>query len=258
MDGALSDRQVDKLRVITFDQSVQLGRAAAALTAAAVRTAVAERGSARVAMATGNSQLEMVAALLQHTDVPWSEVTVFHLDEYVGMDADHPASFRRWIRERIEEPLRPRTVHYIQGDAPDSEAECRRYEGLLRSAPLDLVCMGIGENGHIAFNEPDRTDFEDRAWARVIELDDVSRAQQVGEGHFPSVRDTAKHAISLTVPALLSARTVHVAVPERRKAEAVRATLTDDISPSCPATVLRHQDHALLFLDRDSASLVDD
>jgi glucosamine-6-phosphate deaminase len=258
MDGALSDRQIDKLRVITFDQSAQLAEAAAARTAEAVRAAVAARGVARVAMATGNSQLEMVAALREHTDVPWSAVTVFHLDEYVGMDADHPASFRRWIRERIEEPLGPAAVHYIQGDAAEPEAECRRYEELLRAAPLDLVCMGIGENGHIAFNEPDRTDFEDRSWARVIELDATSRAQQVGEGHFPSVQETARHAISLTVPALLSARAVHVVVPERRKAEAVRATLTDDISPSCPATVLRYQEHATLFLDRNSASLVDD
>jgi len=258
MNGASSDRLVDKLRVLTFDRTAEMAGAAARNAAQTVRSAVAARGGARVAIATGNSQLDMVAALREHADVPWSAVTVFHLDEYLDVGADHPASFRRWIRERIEEPLRPAKVQYIQGDAADPQAECRRYEDLLRAEPLDLVCIGIGENGHIAFNEPDRTDFEDRSWVRVIEMDERSRAQQVGEGHFPSVQETATHAISLTVPALLSARVVQVVVPERRKAEAVRATLTEDVSPSCPATILRHQEHATLYLDRDSAVLVED
>jgi glucosamine-6-phosphate deaminase len=256
MTSAVSDRLVDKLRVLTFDRTAEMASAAAQATAGTLRSAVAARGTARVAIATGNSQLDLVAALRDQPGVPWDAVTVFHLDEYVGMAADHPASFRRWIRERIEEPFGPARVHYIQGDAADPEAECRRYQDLLRAEPLDLVCLGIGENGHIAFNEPNRTDFDDRSWVRVIELDDTSRAQQVGEGHFPTVAATATHAISLTVPALLSARAVQVVVPERRKAEAVQTTLTADISPACPATVLRHQEHAVLYLDRESAALV--
>lgn len=257
MSEASEDRQVDKLRVRVFDDPASLGRAAARLTAQVIRTAVAARGSARIVVATGNSQFGFVAALPEETDVPWDAVTVFHLDEYLGISANHPASFRRWIRERIEEPLRPAQVNYINGDAPDTEAECRRYEALLREQPLDLVCMGIGENGHIAFNEPHQTDFADDRWLRIIELDRESRAQQVGEGHFASVEETAPRAITVTVPALLSAGAIHVAVPELRKASAVRATLNDVVSTACPATILRHQENAVLFLDRESASLID-
>src|SRR5262249_55187671 len=147
-----------------------LAQAAACDTAEILRRRVAEGGAARVVFATGNSQLPFVRALRAQPDVPWDAVTVFHMDEYVGISASHPASFRRWIRENVAEPLRPGAVHYIRGDAADAEAEARRYAALLRESPLDLVCMGIGENGHIAFNEPHQTDFHDTAWARVIEL----------------------------------------------------------------------------------------
>ncbi|MEQ7004946.1 glucosamine-6-phosphate deaminase [Actinopolymorpha sp. B17G11] len=257
MIGAAEERRVDKLRIQIFDDSASLGRAAAQFTATVVRDAVAARGSARVVLATGNSQLDFVAALQDQAGVPWDAVTVFHLDEYLDLSAEHPASFRRWIRERITDPLRPAHVHYIEGDAPDPQAECRRYEGLLRAEPLDLVCMGIGENGHIAFNEPHQVDFVDDAWVRIIELDHESRVQQVGEGHFGSVEETAPRAITVTVPALLSARALQVVVPELRKAPAVRATVYDEVSPACPATILRHQEHAVLLLDRQSASLLD-
>lgn len=258
MTAQFSDRQVDKLRVLVFEQTAAMARTAARLTAEAIRSAVAAKGTARIAIATGNSQLAMVAALRDEPDVPWHAVTVFHLDEYVDLSPDHPASFRRWIRERIEEPLRPAMMHYINGNAADPEPECQRYESLLRAAPLDVTCMGIGENGHIAFNEPGFADFADQRWVRVVELDDRSRAQQVGEGHFPSIADTALRAYTLTVPALLSARTIHVVVPESRKAQAVRACLTDGVSTDCPATILRHQGNAVLFLDKDSAALLDD
>jgi glucosamine-6-phosphate deaminase len=254
---AAERRQVDKLRVHIFDDPISLGRAAARHTADVVRDAVAARGKARIVVATGNSQLDFVAALPDQAGVPWGAVTVFHLDEYLDLPADHPAGFRRWIRERVAEPLQPGEVHYIQGDAPDAVAECRRYEQLLRSEPLDLVCMGIGENGHIAFNEPHQTDFSDDAWVRIIELDHESRVQQVGEGHFSSVEETAPRAITVTVPALLSARALQVVVPESRKAAAVRATLRDEVSEACPATILRHQEQAVLLLDRQSASLID-
>ena len=257
MIEAAESHQVDKLRVHIFDDPVSLGRAAARHTADVVRDAVAARGKARIVVATGNSQLDFVAALPDQAGVPWDAVTVFHLDEYLDLPADHPAGFRRWIRERVEEPLRPAQVHYIQGDAPDPLAECRRYEQLLRAEPLDLVCMGIGENGHIAFNEPHQADFADEAWVRVIELDHESRVQQVGEGHFSSVEETAPRAITVTVPALLAAAAIQVAVPDLRKAAAIRATLRDEVSAACPATILRHQEHAVLLLDRQSASLID-
>jgi glucosamine-6-phosphate deaminase len=251
-------RTAGALAVSTFATPLDLGRAAAWHTAEVIRSSVAQQGSARVVIATGNSQLAFVEALRGIGDIPWDAVTVFHMDEYVGITAQHPASFRRWIDERIGKPFRPAAVHYIDGDGSDPEVEARRYERLLREAPLDLVCMGIGENGHIAFNEPYQADFNDPLWTRVIALDERSRKQQVGEGHFPDIESVPERAISLTVPALLAPRHVQVAAPERRKAEAVRATLVDEISNACPATILRTQEHAVLFLDQESASLCSD
>ncbi len=222
-----------------------------------LRKAVAERGAARVVIATGNSQLAFITALRDEPDVPWRAVTVFHMDEYVGIAEDHPASFRRWIRESVAEPFGPAQVHYIDGDAADARAECRRYEALLRSGPLDLVCLGIGENGHIAFNEPHQADFADPVWVKVITLEERSRSQQVGEGHFATIADVPEQAITLTVPALLAPDTVQVVTPEARKAEAVRTALTAPVDPACPASVLRSRPGVTLFLDRSSARLLD-
>lgn len=250
--------RVEDLAVEVYQSESELGDAAAANTARILRETVAKQGSARVILATGNSQLAFITALQKLADVPWSEVTVFHMDEYVGIDADHPASFRRWIRERVEQPFSPRQVHYIDGDAADAEAEAARYEALLNEAPLDLICMGIGENGHIAFNEPFQADFEDTRKVRIIELNDASIRQQVGEGHFPTPADVPRNAISLTVPALLAPAVIQVSVPEERKAPAVQASLTQPISNAVPATILRKQPHATVYLDSGSASLIGD
>jgi glucosamine-6-phosphate deaminase len=258
MQSAQREFAADRLSVRVYGSEAELGRAAAANTAEVIRAAVRDRGQARVIIATGNSQLAFIRALRDERDVPWDAVTVFHMDEYVGIDANHSASFCRWIRENVAEQFHPAKVNYIAGDTPDAEAEAVRYEALLREAPLDLVCMGIGENGHIAFNEPYQANFDDERWARVIELEERSRKQQVGEGHFPDVEAVPAHAISLTVPALLAPGSVQVSAPERRKAEAVRTALTAPISNACPATILREQAHALLLLDPDSASLVED
>jgi glucosamine-6-phosphate deaminase len=248
--------QAEEMKVSVFGSTDELGRAAAEHTAAVLREAVSEKGAARTVLATGNSQLPFVEALKEHTEIPWEKVTIFHMDEYAGMSADHPASFRKWIRERLEERFHPKEVHYIEGDAEDPESECRRYEALLKEAPIDLVCMGIGENGHIAFNDPPVADFDDPVWVKVVELDEACRKQQVGEGHFRSFDEVPTHAITLTVPALLAPASVQVVVPEHRKAEAVRRTLNDPISTDCPATILRTQSHARLFLDAESASLL--
>lgn len=242
---------VDELRVEAYASEQDMGAAAAREAGRVLREAVAARGSARVVIATGNSQFAFIEAL-RGEDVPWTSVTAFHMDEYVGIGADHPASFRLWIRQRVESALPGTTVHYIEGDAPDPQAECDRYEALLREAPLDLVCMGIGENGHLAFNEPNEADFDDPRWARIITLNPESRRQQVGEGHFPGIDAVPATAISMTIPALLSAGTVQVCAPEARKARAVAATLTDEVSTACPATRLRQTPQARLFLDDES------
>lgn len=248
---------VDALTVSVYDNSQLMGQAAADNTATIISDVLARNGAARVIFATGNSQFPFVDALRKIQGIDWSQVTVFHMDEYAGMSPNHPASFRRWIHERIEETLHPKAVHYLNGDAPDLEAECRRYEGLLREAPVDLVCMGIGENGHIAFNDPPVADFRDPVWVKVVELDDACRMQQVGEGHFAGLEDVPAQALSLTIPALLSPTSIQVVVPDARKAEAVRNTLQGPISEACPASILRKQPHATLFLDHESFSLIE-
>lgn len=245
--------QAEQLPIEVYASPEEMGQAAAERAAAVIREAVTAKGHARIVVATGNSQFAFVSALADQ-DIPWHQVTAFHMDEYVGVDADHSAGFRRWIRERIEEPFRPAKVEYIVGDAPDAQAEADRYEALLREAPLDLVCMGIGENGHLAFNEPYDADFEDERWARIITLTEQSVRQQVGEGHFPDEASTPKTAISLTIPALLSAAHVQVCAPEARKAAAVAAAFSEPISTACPATILRQTPHATVFLEPASAA----
>jgi glucosamine-6-phosphate deaminase len=245
---------VESLQVAVYPSEDEMGAAAASLAADVLRQAVKHNGSGRVVLATGNSQFAFVEGLRREGEVPWESITAFHMDEYVGIDADHPASFRRWMRERVEGPLGVQ-MNYIEGDAADPQAECDRYEELLRAAPIDLVCMGIGENGHLAFNEPGDADFDDHRWTKVITLQSQSIAQQVGEGHFPDASAVPNQAISLTIPALLSARNVIVCVPEQRKAQAVAAALTEPISNACPATILRRSG-GTLFLEPESFATV--
>jgi glucosamine-6-phosphate deaminase len=248
--------QVDRLPVEVYPDHGSLGRAAAARAAGVLRAAIAAQGHARLIVATGNSQLGFFAALREERGIDWTRITIFHMDEYVGMRPDHPAAFRRYLREKLAEHVRPAAFHGVEGDAPSPEQECRRYEALLRAQPVDLCCLGIGENGHLAFNDPPFADFADPVWVKVVTLDEASRRQQVGEGHFASLADVPRQAITLTIPALLSARHVIGIVPERRKAEAVKAALTGPITPACPASILRNAPHAWLYLDIESFSLV--
>jgi glucosamine-6-phosphate deaminase len=230
-----------------------MARAAADEARAAMRQAVAARGVAHVMFATGNSQLAFTQALVHETEgVPWADTVVFHMDEYVGVGPDHPAGFQRWIRERIVEPARPRAAYYV-GGLGDPEAECRRYVDLLQQHPLDLCCLGIGENGHLAFNDPPVADFADPLDVKVVELEAACRRQQVNEGHFPGFDDVPTHAITVTIPALLRAGRVLAIVPEARKAESVAAALTGPISTDCPASALRTISQAIVYLEPDSA-----
>ena len=189
--------------------------------------------------------------------MPWADTVVFHMDEYVGIGPDHPAGFQRWIRERIVEPAQPKAAYYVEG-LGDAEEECARYAGLLRQHPLDLCCLGIGENGHLAFNDPPVADFADPLDVKVVELDAACRRQQVNEGHFPDLDAVPARAMTVTVPALLRAGRVLAIVPEARKAEPVRAALTGPIAPSCPASALRTITHATVHLEPESARLLPD
>ena len=234
-----------------------LARAAADEAADVLRAAVAARGVAHAMFATGNSQLAFVRALIHETaGVPWAETVVFHMDEYVGVGPDHPAGFQHWIRTRITDPARPKAAFYVEG-LGDAGAECERSAALLRRHPLDLCCLGIGENGHLAFNDPPVADFSDPLDVKVVELDEACRAQQVNEGHFPGLEAVPAEAITVTIPALLRAGRVLAVVPEGRKAEPVRAALTGPIATSCPASVLRTVSHATIHLEPESARLLE-
>ena len=179
-----------------------MARAAADQAAACLRAAVQARGVAHAMFATGNSQLAFVETLVTDTpDVPWSDVVVFHMDEYVGVGPDHPAGFQRWIRERIVTPAAPRAVHYVEGQGDPARASAR-YAELLADHPIDLCCLGIGENGHLAFNDPGVADFDDPFDVKVVELETACRQQQVNEGHFPDAASVPSHAITVTIPAL--------------------------------------------------------
>lgn len=231
------------------DDMATMAAGAAEEAAACIRQAVADRGTARAMFATGNSQLEFVDAL-RGIDVPWGAVVAFHMDEYVGIGVEHPASFQRWIRQRIPAQV----VHLIDG-LTTPEVECNRYAELLAEDALDLCCLGIGENGHLAFNDPPVADFEDPVDVKVVELDRACRMQQVGEGHFPDVDAVPTHAITVTIPALLRAGLVIACVPERRKAVPVRDALEGPLTTACPASALRTA-NATVHLDHESASLL--
>jgi len=249
-------RRIDAVTVAVHEDAAALARAAADEAAVVMRAAVAARGVVHAMFATGNSQLGFVRALVEETDdVPWAQTVVFHMDEYVGVGPDHPAGFQRWIRERIVEPAQPKAAYYVEG-LGDPAAESGRYAQLLRDHPLDLCCLGVGENGHLAFNDPPVADFDDPLDVKVVVLEQACRQQQVHEGHFPDVGAVPSRAITVTIPALLRAGRVLAIVPEARKAQPVRAALTGPIATSCPASALRGAANAVIHLEPESAALL--
>jgi glucosamine-6-phosphate deaminase len=245
---------VDRLPVRVYESEAAMGRAAAADMAALLRDAIAARGEANVILATGNSQLAFLRALRGDGSVDWSKVRVFHMDEYVGIDPDHRASFPRFLREHFLGHVAGATFFPMAGDPDRVEETCRAYEADLREHPADAVALGFGENGHLAFNDPPYADFDDPVWVKPVRLDEVSRKQQHGEGHFDTLDEVPTHAITLTVPALLAAKRVLCIVPEARKADAVHACLREPVSEERPGSVLRTVPHATLYLDPDAAA----
>lgn len=233
-----------------------LGAAAAQQAAGWIHDAIAQSGRARIVVATGNSQLALIGALVRQQGVDWKRVDVFHMDEYVGISRDHPASFRKWIRTRVEEVVRPGSVEYLDGDAPHLDAEIARYARLLSASPVDLAFVGIGENGHIAFNDPAVADFEDALMVKRVVLDPDCRQQQVGEGHFQNIDAVPREALTLTCPALFRARCWICSVPEARKAKAVRSALEGPVSTVCPGSLVRTHPNATVYLDTHSSSLL--
>jgi glucosamine-6-phosphate deaminase len=247
-------RRVDELEVRVYADRAALGVAAAAEVAAAMRAALAAQGRVRMAFAAAPSQEEFLAALIASPGLDWSRVTAFQLDEYVGLPEEAPQRFGQFLRTRLFDRVRPGEVHLIGATerADDATAECRRYAALIDVAPLDVVCLGIGENGHLAFNDPPVADFRDPEVVKLVELDDACRRQQVNDGCFPTIGQVPTHAITLTIPTLLSGRRLVCVVPGPTKREAVRRTLTGPVATSCPASILRTHPACTLYLDVES------
>jgi glucosamine-6-phosphate deaminase len=244
------------MQVQVFSSKREASEEAAQTAAAILRGTIASRGRARMVLSTGNSQLDFIDVLVRVHDLDWSAVEALHLDEYVGMSAAHPASFRLWLKTRLADRVPLRAMHYLNGGAPDLEAECRRYGALLAEAPIDVGFIGIGENGHIGFNDPPVADFTDPVPIKAVRLDDACRRQQVGEGHFPDISTVPEGALSLTCSAILGMTNLICCVPELRKAKAVQDTIEGPVSTACPASILRTHPRAQLFLDLESASLL--
>jgi glucosamine-6-phosphate deaminase len=248
--------QVDDLPVRVYARQADLAADAARMVQAFLAECIAERGMASAILATGNSQIQFLDELIKLGGVDWSKVTLFHMDEYLGIDANHKASFRRYMRERVESRIRPGAFHYLEGDADQPLTECSRYADLLQAKEIDLCCMGIGENGHLAFNDPHVAEFDDPWSVKLVKLDLKCRQQQVNEGHFPSVDDMPQFAYTLTIPTLCAVRKIVCIAPEKRKAQAVHNALKEAVSPNCPASFLRTQKQAVLLLDTDSTALL--
>ena len=245
----------DSLRIKIFESSDALGKAASVAVARQLNDVIWKKGHASLILATGASQFAFLEHLQKET-IDWKKITVFHLDEYLGIPESHPASFRKYLKERILEKVQPGQVHYLEGDAADVDAEATRYETLLKNHPIDLACIGIGENGHIAFNDPPVADFSDPRLVKIVTLDQACRMQQLGEGWFPSLDEVPGQALSLTIPAIMSCATISCVVPDERKARAVYETVRGEISTACPASILRRHPDAVLYLDTLSAKLL--
>lgn len=248
--------QVDKLNVKVYQTREEMGKAAAEEAAAAIRAAIAAKGEINMIFAAAPSQNEFLAHLIADKSIDFTKINAFHMDEYIGLPADAPQGFGNFLRERLFERVPFKTVNTIDSTAADPEAECRRYAALLQAHPCDIVCMGIGENGHIAFNDPHVADFGDKAAVKVVALDETCRQQQVNDGCFARLDDVPTHALTLTIPTLTAPEAVFCIVPAKTKANAVYAALRGGITEACPASILRRHANATLYCDADSATRV--
>jgi glucosamine-6-phosphate deaminase len=240
-----------------FKDSTALARAAAEQAADSIRKSIANSGRCRVVLATGTSQFEFLEFLTKADGIDWKKVEAFHLDEYVGMPTTHPASFRKILLERVIHKAGITNYHFIESDAADLAAAVREVGRQLSSAPIDIAFVGIGENGHIAFNDPP-ADFKTNDPYLVVELDEICRRQQVGEGWFADISEVPTQAVSMSPRQIMKAREIVAVVPDQRKAKAVRLCMEGEVRPEAPASILRRHPNATLFLDENSASLLSD
>jgi glucosamine-6-phosphate deaminase len=256
MNQEMRSFTVDRLKVHIFADRKAMGEAAGQAVATRMKELLKERQELFMVFGAAPSQNEFLDTLSRSPGIDWGRVIAFHLDEYVGVPDTAPQNFGFFLRKRLFEKVGPGQVHYLNGMAQDLEAECRRYAELFKDHPFDIACIGIGENGHIAFNDPPVADFSDPEPVKVVDIDLTSRRQQVHDGCFNDLESVPKKAMTLTIPTLFRAKFIYCMVPASTKAEAVKNTLEGPLSEICPATILRKHANAVLFLEPDSARLI--
>jgi glucosamine-6-phosphate deaminase len=244
------------MQIHVFETKSAMGAAAAHKVAAGLQAALESRGEANLILATGASQFEMLERLVEQ-EVDWSRVTAFHLDEYIGMPQSHPASFRKYLQERFVDRVPDlKQFHFVDGEAEDPAAECRRLGNLIRGRSIDVACIGIGENGHLAFNDPP-ADFETEEPYLVVSLDEACRRQQLGEGWFPSLDAVPERAISMSIQQIMKSVAIVCTVPDARKAEAVQKAVEGPVTPHLPSSILQQHPQCDMYLDTASAALLE-
>ena len=241
------------MEIIISNTKTQLGEKAAIKGAEEIRKAILSNGKANIIVATGASQFEMLEALIKQ-DIDWTKVTAFHLDEYIGIPETHPASFRKYLKERFVSKIPLKEFNYVNGET-NPQSECDRLAEIIKKHRIDVAFIGIGENGHLAFNDPP-ADFETEEAYIVVNLDEACRKQQMGEGWFPNLESVPKQAISMSIKQILKSKVIICSVPDERKAKAVKDSLENPISPLVPATILQNHEAIWMYLDNDSASLL--
>ncbi len=246
----------ETLVVKIFPDREEMGKEAARNVSDTIRKLLEVKKEINMIFAAAPSQNDFTKALIEYDSIEWKRINAFHMDEYIGLDKDAPQGFGNFLKERLFGRVPFKSVHYLNGASTDTDSECARYTELLEKYPVDIVCLGIGENGHIAFNDPPVADFKDKKMVKVVDLEQVCRQQQVNDKCFSTINDVPAKAFTLTVPALLKASYMFCIVPTAFKAEAVFRTLNDEISEKCPATILRTKKDAVLYLDKASASLL--
>ncbi len=241
------------MKIVISESKAELGEKAALTGARLINEAIQTNGAANIIVATGASQFEMLNELIKQ-DIDWPKVTAFHLDEYIGITENHPASFRKYLKERFVEKVSLREFNYVNGEV-NSVEECNRLGNIIGSCKIDVAFVGIGENGHLAFNDPP-ADFETEESYLVVNLDEKCRLQQLGEGWFPTLKDVPEQAISMSIQQIMKSKAIICSVPDLRKAEAVKASLESEVTPDVPASILQQHEAVWMYLDKDSASLL--
>ncbi len=234
----------------------EMGTAAGTQAAEVIKKAIENKGQANIILATGTSQFETLKSLVETREIDFSKVTMFHLDEYIGLSADHPANFRKFLKERfVDKVASLKAIHFVNGNADDPQQECRRLGAIITMHPIDVALIGIGENGHLAFNDPP-ADFQTEEPFIIVELDERCRGQQLGEGWFDTLEQVPRRAISMSIRQIMKSACLIVSVPEKRKAEAVKNTLEGQVTNMCPASILQRHQKCKIFMDAEAASLL--